>query len=231
MTYGPPAPPGPPTAPVPARPAASPEQRAILLGYAAGGLGVLSFVWGFLGWVTSGSGSDKTTYGGYALAAQGTAVVAVSLVAGGLAAAAAFEKRKASLVPVVIGAAALLLVLGQVIGKGSVSVQGGGSEDVGLGIGLILELITVILQVSALVVAWLLAIGRLPAARAQVPPQYPGYQPQPGYQQPYAPPAGYPQPAPDQPQYQYPQPQQPGQQQPGQQQPGQQPYPYGPPQR
>jgi hypothetical protein len=192
---------------------------------------VLSFVWGFLGWLTSGSGSGKTTYGGYALAAQGTAVVAVSLVAGGLAAAAAFEKRKASLVPVVTGGAALLLVLGQVIGKGSVSVQGGGSEDVGLGIGLILELITVIVQVSALVVAWLLAIGKLPSTRARVPPQYPGYQPPPGYQQPYGPPAGYTQPAPDQPQYQYQPPQQSGQQQSGQQQSGQQQYPYGPPQR
>jgi hypothetical protein len=216
----------------------------MLLGYVAGGLGVLSFIWGFLGWYTEGSGDSETTYGGYAFTTQGTAIVAVSLIAGGVAAVAAFEKRKATLLPVVIAVAGLLLVVGQMIGKGSISVESGGNgPDTGVGIGLILELITLILQVGALVVAWLMATGKMPARRPQAPaqPQYPGYQQPQGYPQPqqgYGPPTSYPQqgaPSQDQPQYQPPQqppqaPQQP--QQAPQQPPPQYPLPqYPPPQQ
>lgn len=235
--YGPPA--GPPA---PARPAASPEQRANLLGYVAGVLGVLSFVWGFLTWFTEGSGDHAPTATGYSIQGAGaTAVIGVSLAAGLLAAVRSYEKKDAALVPVALGVTALLLVIGVVIGKGGIDDGSGNSIDVGMGIGLILELITVILQVGALVVAWLMATGKMPTPRPHAPaqPQYPGYQPQQGYpQQPpqgYGPPPGYTQQGAathDQPQYQPPQPQQQQPQQQPQQGPQQGPqYPYRPPQQ
>lgn len=188
--YGPPA---------PSRPPGAPDQRAALMSYVAGGLGLLSFVWGFLKWVTEGSGSDKKI-GGYAVTSPGVAIIGFSVAAGVLAAAIAWDKKQITPAPVVFSITSLLLLIGVLIGKGSVSVPGGGSPKIGIGIGLILELITVILQVGVLVYAWMSASGRIaakPAAQAwpQQPHQqpYPGQPGQPGPGQPggYGPPPGY----------------------------------------
>ncbi|MEP7021345.1 MAG: DUF5336 domain-containing protein [Pseudonocardiales bacterium] len=167
--------------------------------YIAGGLGVLSFIWGFLKWITEGSGDSKTSYGGYALASPGVAVIGLSLAAGLLAAAAAWEKSPASLTPVVLAVAALLLAFGILIGKGSISAGGrGGGPNFGIGIGLILELITTLAQVGVLVFAWMTAAGRIPAKAAQAPqwpaqPQqpYPGQPGAPGQPGQYGPPQTY----------------------------------------
>ena len=181
--YGPPA---------PSRPPASPVQRAALLSYVAGGLGVLSFVWGFLKWLTDSTGGGKTKFGAYALASPAVAIIGFSLAAGLLAAAATVEKKPASLTPVGLSVTSLLLVVGVLIGKSSVSARGG-SAHVGVGIGLILELITVILQVAVLVFAWVTASGRISANRAPAWPAqpqqpYPGQPGQPGPPQGYGPP-------------------------------------------
>jgi hypothetical protein len=173
---------GPPAVP---RSAASPVQRAAMMFYIAGGLGVLSFVWGFLKWFTEGEGSDKVKVGAYAVASPAVAVIGFSLAAGLLAAAAAWEKRAASLTPVVLAVTSLLLAFGILIGKGSVDPSGGAKY--GIAIGFILELITVIVQVGVLVFGWMTANGKIaakaaaPAWPAQQPQQpYPGQPGQPG---------------------------------------------------
>jgi hypothetical protein len=170
---------GPPATP---RPPASPDQRAMLMSYVAGGLGVLSFIWGFLKWVTEGDGPGKTKLGGYAVQSPVVAVIGFSLAAGLLAAALALDKKPPTLAPVAFSTTGLLLAFGVLIGKGSISVgDGGGSPNFGIGIGLILELITLILQVGVLVFGWMTASGRISAHRA--PPAWPGQaqQPQPPY--------------------------------------------------
>jgi hypothetical protein len=222
----PPPPVGPPPAPPPAaRPPATPERRAELLGYGAGGLGVLSFVWGFLDWFTNGGAGT----GGYSVLGGGAvAAIGLTLVAGLLAAGRAFENRAPSIEPLAVAVAGFLVVLGILVGKSNIA----GAGNVDAGIGLILQLITAIVQVGVLGYGWLAAIGRLPASRPhprghghhQPPPdqaqwqQPPGYgQQPPGYQE--HPPPGYQeQPAPP-----YSPPTQPFQQQP----PGYQPPPQG----
>jgi hypothetical protein len=166
---------GPPAVP---RSAASPVQRAAMMFYIAGGLGVLSFIWGFLKWITEGEGSDKGKLGGYAVQSPVVAVVGFSLAAGLLAAAAAWEKSPASLTPVALAVVSLLLTFGVLIGKGSIEPSSG--AKFGIGIGLILELITVILQVGVLVFGWMTANGKI-AAKPAAPawPQQP-QQPYPG---------------------------------------------------
>jgi hypothetical protein len=183
---------GPPAVP---RPAASPVQRAAMIFYIAGGLGVLSFIWGFLKWITLGSGDSAEKYGGYAFASPGVAVIGFSLAAGLLAAAAAWEKSPASLTPVVLAGTSLLLALGLLIGKGSIS-GGGGNPKAGIGIGLILELITVLVQVGVLVFGWMTANGKItakPAAPAwpAQPHPYPGQPGAPGQPGQYGPPQAY----------------------------------------
>jgi hypothetical protein len=147
--------------------------------YIAGGLGVLSFVWGFLKWVTVGDGSSATKYAGYALGSPAVAVIGFSLAAGLLAASAAWEKRTATLGPVGLAVTGLLLAIGILIGKGSVD-QGGGTPNTGISVGFILGLITVILQVGVLVFGWMTANGKI-AAKPAAPawPQQP-QQPYPG---------------------------------------------------
>lgn len=210
--YGPP--PGTPVAP---RPPASPIQRAAILAYSAGALGILSFIWGFLDWFTQGRGDLTSSASGYSINGAGsTAIVGISLIAGLLAAANAFEHKPVSLVPVVFGVSSLLLVFGVLIGKGGYD-NGGGSSgpDIGMGVGMVLTLITVLLQVGVLVIGWLLASGRIPAPQpkmqgypggyGQLPypgqqnqqyspplqPEYPGQPSQPG-QYPPPPQTGYP---------------------------------------
>jgi hypothetical protein len=218
------------------------ERRGQLLGYVAGVLGLLSFIWGFLDWYSGGGDS----VGGYTVVSGGAAAsIGLSLAAGLLAAGLAFEKRPQSLTPAALAVASLLVVFGIMVDHDP------GNSGVNVSAGLILQLISALLQAAALVFAWLSAIGRVPAPRPkpvaqqqwgpqsyqqtaaqqqgyQQPPaqQQPGYQPQPppgGY----APPAGY-QPPQQQPGYQ-PQRQPPAQQPPAQQPPGYQPPQQQPP--
>ncbi|MGI8760972.1 MAG: DUF5336 domain-containing protein [Jatrophihabitantaceae bacterium] len=220
--YGPPAAQRPPT---------SPAQRTAMLAYVAGGLGVLSFIWGFLDWFDQGNDG----VGGYSVAGAGaSAVIGFALAAGLLAVAGVVENGKIALAPLALGVTGLLLVIGVSIGKGNL---GSNAGNVSMGIGLILALITAIVQVAVLVLAWMMAAGRMPAPKPKAPPGYP--QPYPGQPGQYGPPpqAGYgpppqPQPRPEGPGRYGPPPGQPGQygppSQPGPQ--GQPPHnPYGPP--
>src|SRR5436190_23930165 len=101
--------------PAQSRPAASPERRAQLLGYAAGVIGILSFIWGFLDWF---SDQDQGV-AGYSVAGAGAAAtIGLSLTAGLIAAAYAFENRAPAVEPVALAVAALLIVVGILIGKG-----------------------------------------------------------------------------------------------------------------
>jgi uncharacterized protein DUF5336 len=170
---------GPPPTP---KASASPAQRAALLSYGAGALGVLSFIWGFLKWITEGSGSDQVKFSAYAVESPAVAVIGFSLAAGLLAAGLAWDAKPPALAPVAFAVTSLLLAIGILIGKGSIDTGGAGSAKVGIGIGLILELITVILQVAALVFGWLTATGRVSGNRA---PAWPGQAQQPPPQQPY----------------------------------------------
>jgi hypothetical protein len=178
-------------------------QQAI--GYLAGVLGILSFVWGFLSWYTNGDQGVS----GYSIAGSGAgAAIGLSIAAGLLAAVGALEKQAASAVPAAMAAAAFLVTLGLLIGK---SPQG---ESIGAGIGLILELITTIVQAVGLAYLWLVATGRMNAPQrraasgASAAP-YQGQQygaqgqqaasaPPPGQFAPQPPPGGY---APAAPQY------------------------------
>lgn len=149
---------GPPPAP---RPSASPDHRARLLAMVAGGLGLLMFIWGFLTWFTESTG-EKTDYGGYAAISAAPAAIGFAVAAGLVALALVFEKRPLTTVPLALAVTGLLLVIGMFIGKGSVS-SGSQSADVSAGAGMVLGLITPLLQVAALAVGWLLATDRLPA--------------------------------------------------------------------
>jgi hypothetical protein len=129
----------------------SPQQ---IIGYAAGALGILSFIWGFLTWFTAGAEGVA----GYSVAGSGaSAAIGLSIAAGAIAAVDALEKRPAGPVPASLAVAAFLVSLGLLIGKSP------SGENVGVGVGLILELITTILQAAALVYLWLIATGRMRA--------------------------------------------------------------------
>jgi hypothetical protein len=203
---------------------AGPAQRAALLHFLAGALGVLSFIWGFLTWFTEGHGGGAFHFAGYAFSSAGVAPIGLSILAGAIAVANTVDGKIASFVPSAVAISALLTVIGVAGGKGNV---GPGDAQIGMGVGLILELITCVVQVAVLLIAWLAANGRLGVPR---PPAHPGYPtggtPRPGY-----PVTGYGAPAPS-----YPPPAYPGQQHPQSNQPYPgQPYPgqphagYGPP--
>lgn len=125
-----------------------------LIGYAAGVLGILSFIWGFLTWYTTGGQGVA----GYSIAGSGAgAAIGLSIAAGLIAAVDVLEKKAAGAVSAALAVAAFLVTLGLIIGK---SPDG---ENIGSGIGLILELVTTILQMLGLAYLWLLATGRMSA--------------------------------------------------------------------
>lgn len=196
-------------------------QRVSLANYAAAALGVLSFVWGFLTWMTIGTGDGRVRYGGYAFALSGVGVIGFSIAAGLFALVTTVERTAMSLRPAALAATSLLLLIGTLIGKGNVGGPGASGPDVGVGLGLILALITVVVQLGVLVFSWITAAAPVPHAAAPAassaagagylvpspeypappvgygpPPQYPpppgGYAPRPAYP---PPPAGYPSPA------------------------------------
>lgn len=199
--YGSPA--GPPVAP-PA--SAGPAQRAAMMHFAAGALGVLSFIWGFLTWFTEGNGGGAIHFAGYVFSSAGVAPIGLSILAGAIAVAFTVDGKVTSFVPAAVAIAALLTVIGVAGGKGNV---GPGDAQIGMGIGLILELITCVVQVLVLLIAWLAANGRIGVPPAPAHPGYPtpgtGYPPS-GYAHPGQSPAGYGPPSYVQPGYHPPQP-------------------------
>src|SRR5215831_15334741 len=172
------------------------------------GLGVLAFIWGFLDWYGSSDLGGTATFKGYGqLSGSAGAAIGLSVLAGAVAATSLLDKKaKGSLIPLAAAAASLLVTFGLLVGKES------GSN---IKIGLILMLITAVLQVGVFVAGWLQAEGKImtgtPAATGTQ--QWGGAQQWGSYQQ-----QSYPQ-TPAQPQYGQPTQQQPQYGQPTQQQP------------
>jgi hypothetical protein len=110
------------------------------------------FVWGFLRWLKVGDGPDRHKFSGYAFDMPTTAVIGLSLAAGLIALLGATERRPGrgvpSAVPTGLAATSLLLAIGILLGKGSISPTLG--ADVGVEIGLILGLITAAVQTVVL---------------------------------------------------------------------------------
>lgn len=150
-------------------PTTGPAQRAAMMHFVAGALGVLSFIWGFLSWFTEGQGDRAFYFAGYAFSSAGAAPIGLSILAGAIAVAYTVDGKVTSFVPPAVAIAALLTVIGVAGGKGNV---GPGDAQIGMGLGLILELVTCIVQAAVLLLAWLAANGRIGAPR---PPAHPGY--------------------------------------------------------
>ena len=184
------------------------------------GVGVLSFIWGFLDWYGQPGGGASAK--GYAAGSAGAAAIGLSLLASGVAASVLLEKEaKRSFVPLAASVASLLVTFGLLVGKG---------DGVDTKIGMILMLITALVQAGLFVTGWLQAEGKIMTgapARAHQQQQWGGTQY--GYPSPQQPPQQQPQ-AYGQPQYG--QPAQPTQQygQPQYGQPAQPTQQYGQPQ-
>jgi hypothetical protein len=157
----------------------TPQQRLAVLGYVAGGLGVLDFIWGFLDWTSVGNGlGGSAGIAGFATA--GTGAIVATLLAGLLALAEGLEKKTPSMLPAAAAVAGLLVTFGIMVST---------PDGYDVAVGLILALITAIAQTGVLIFACLTASGRL----AQRPGQHspgtpPGSGPPPGYG---PPPGGY----------------------------------------
>jgi len=123
-------------------------QRERMLSMAAGGLGLLMFIWGFLRWLSVGDGPDQFKYSGFAFQMPTTAVIGFSLAAGLTAVLGATERRPGrgvpSAIPTALAATSFLLAVGILLGKGAISPELG--EEVGVEIGLILGLLTSLVQ-------------------------------------------------------------------------------------
>lgn len=163
----------------------TPQQRLAMLGYVAGGLGVLDFIWGFLDWTSVGNGIGGSA-GVAGFATAGTGAIVATLLAGLLALAEGLEKKSPSMLPTAAALAGLLVTFGIMVST---------PDGYDVEVGLILALITAIAQTGVLIFAWLTASGRL----AQRPAQHgignhsgtgtqPGHGPPPGYG---PPPGGY----------------------------------------
>ena len=126
--------------------------KSVLLERVGAGLGVLMFVWGFLPWY----GLPATDVNGYGFGSPAPVVIGLSLLASGVAAARALDQKSASpLVPLAAAAVALLVSFGLIVDRG---------DNVSLNVGLILALVTTLLQTAAFALAWLHEIGRLGVA-------------------------------------------------------------------
>src|SRR5438874_620513 len=93
--------------------APQPQQRAgqqlPLFDLIGAGLGVLSFVWGFLDWYGGGGQSQK----GYGFGSPGAAAIGLSVLASAVAAIVLLDKEaKATLVPAAASVASLLVTFG-----------------------------------------------------------------------------------------------------------------------
>lgn len=136
----------------PAQHTESTVKRERTLSMIAAALGALMFVWGFLRWLNVDDGSKQHKYSGYAFEMPTTAVIGFSVAAGLMALFGAMERRRGrgvpSAVPTALAATSLLLAIAIFLGKGAISPDFGG--QVGVEIGLILALITALLQTVVL---------------------------------------------------------------------------------
>jgi len=188
--------------------APQPQQRSgqqlPLFDLIGAGLGVLAFVWGFLGWYNQKGAPDSQAIKGFFTG--GAAAIALSLLASGVVGMGLLEKKSAgSTLPLAASAGALLISFGALIAK---------PDGYDTKIGLILMLITALAQLGLFVTGWLQAEGKIMSGASasgsgggqwggggsyQQPAQ--GYQQQPqGYQQPAQPQYGQPAQAPQTPQ-------------------------------
>jgi hypothetical protein len=127
-------------------------QRERMLSFAAAGLGVLMFVWGFLRWFELGDEPDELKYSGFAFQTPSTAVIGFALAAGLMAFLGATESRPGrgvpSAIPTALAATGFLLAVGLYAGKDEISPDD--AVKVAADIGLILALITSLLQTLVL---------------------------------------------------------------------------------
>src|SRR6266496_4965883 len=159
-------------------------QQLPLFDLIGAGLGILSFVWGFLPWYKgslSGSGDTK----GYAVLSPGAAAIGLSILASAVAANVLLDKAaKSTLVPASAAVASLLVTFGLLVGKG---------DGIDTKIGVILMLITALAQTVLFIVGWLQSEGKIMTGTPASSGQWGG-----GTQQ-YG--GGYPAQQPAQPQY------------------------------
>ena len=153
--------------------APQPQQRSgqqlPLFDLIGAGLGILSFIWGFLDFYKDKAGPDVTFPGGGIVKSTVTAAassgvsgykvgvapgaVGLSLLAGLVAAGILLDKTyKPGLLPLAASASSLLVTFGLLVNK---------PDNTDLGIGLILLLITVLIQVGMFVTGWLQASGKI----------------------------------------------------------------------
>jgi len=138
----------------PSRGSASTSRRERTVSMIGGALGVLMFVWGFLKSLNIGGSDQEQKCAGLAFGMPTTAVIDLSLAAGLTALLGATERRSGrgvpSAIPTALAASSLLLAIGILLGKGSISPALG--DKVGIEIGLILRLGTALLQTIVLAV-------------------------------------------------------------------------------
>ncbi|HJQ43540.1 MAG TPA: DUF5336 domain-containing protein [Jatrophihabitantaceae bacterium] len=186
----------------PTRESGAASQRERMMSLAGAALGLLMFIWGFLKWLHLEDNGAKQKYSGYAFGMPTTAVIGLSVAAGVLALLGAMERRSGrgvdSAVPFGLAVTSALLAIGLLIGKGSIS-PSGSFADVGVEVGLILAVITAILQALVLGAEWASrrsdaadtrGTGSYATAPAQPPPHTAAAPPQ-TYGQTAPPPPGY----------------------------------------
>ncbi len=135
--------------------APQPQQRSgqqlPLFDLIGAGLGILAFVWGFLGWYNEKGAPDSAAIKGFFVG--GAAAIALSLLASGVVAASLLDKTaKGSTIPLAASVGSLLITFGSLVGKPD-------GED--SKIGLILMLITALAQVGLFATGWLQAQGKI----------------------------------------------------------------------
>src|SRR3954469_10469247 len=130
----------------------STTQRERMLSMVGGVLGIVMFAFGFLRWLSVGEGNGQRKFSGFAFSMPTTAIIGLSLAAGLIALLGATERRRGrgvpSAIPAGLAATSLLLAIGVMLGKGSISPSLG--DSVGVEIGLILGLITAAVQTIVL---------------------------------------------------------------------------------
>src|SRR4051812_5211176 len=167
-TYGSPA--------SPSRGSAGTSQRERMMSMIGGALGVLMFIWGFLKWLSIGGSDQKQKYAGFAFGMPTSAVIGLSLAAGLVALLGALDQRSGrgvpSAIPTALAGTSLLIAIGILLGKGSISPAIG--DKVGVQIGLILGLITALVQTA--VFGAVLVSRKDDAANTGTPVGQEGYQ-------------------------------------------------------
>jgi len=153
--------------------------RQPLLEWVAVGLGVLTFVFGFLDWY----GTDSDGLNGYRLL-DGYLPVGLALIASLLALVNLRPDRTERTAWLAIGLSALAVlftVVAMVVKpsfvlliEGLTALDENGAVHVSIQVGLILTLVSAVLQLGCLVAAWLFATGRLAIGGVRATPLSPG---------------------------------------------------------